>query len=206
MLFDQGTPCYTLYMTDYKIWLGILAATLQIGSYLVYFFGIYKGKTKPHAFTWFVGSIINVIGFAAVLVAGGGAGAWTLAVNMVLCFAIAVTGLWQGVVIYDLYDWLALSGGILGAVLWALTKNPLSAVILIALSDIISFVPTFRKAYRKPFEENAISFSMGVVVYIISLFALQTLTVTTWLYSAEIILVDAALVAFILLRRKQLKK
>lgn len=193
-------------MTDYKNVLGYIAVTIQVLSYLIYFNGLYKGKTKPHAFSWFVWGVINVVAFTAVLTAGGGAGAWTLGVNAILCFIVAGVGYRQGLVKYDLFDWLALAGGILGAVLWGITKQPFLAVILVALSDGLGFVPSFRKAYRLPFEENASSFALGVVNYIIAIFALQTLIVTTWLYPAEIIVVDGALVILILIRRKQLSK
>src|SRR3989338_2948165 len=191
---------------EYKLILGALAVILQILSYGIYFLGIYRGKTKPHAFTWFVGGVINVIAFAAMIISGGGAGSWSIGVNTVLCFAVAGVGLYQKAVQYDLSDWLALAGGILGAILWGITKNSLAAVLLVAVSDVIAFVPTFRKAYRLPYEENASSFALGTINYIIALFALQTFTMTTWLYPAEIIVVDAALVILILIRRKKLLK
>ncbi|HEV7702365.1 MAG TPA: hypothetical protein VGO63_02900 [Candidatus Paceibacterota bacterium] len=56
---------------EYKIFLGYLAVIIEIVSYAIYFFGIWKGKTKPHAFTWFAWSFANVVGFFAVLFSGG---------------------------------------------------------------------------------------------------------------------------------------
>jgi hypothetical protein len=77
-------------------------------------------------------------------------------------------------------------------------------VILVSLSDGISFIPTFRKAYRLPFEENATSFAVGILYYICAVFALSSFTLTAALYPIVIIVIDGALVLFICIRRKKL--
>lgn len=193
-------------MIEYKILLGALAVAIQLTSFSIYFIGIWKGKTKPHAFTWLVWGIINIIAFSAVISSGGESGSWVLAVNAIACLSISFIGFRQKIVSYDLYDWMALIGAFLGIFLWWLTKNPLYAVILVSLSDATSAIPTFRKAYRFPFEENALSFSLGIFYFVIAILALESLSITTWLYPATIVLVDGALVLLILLRRKKLEK
>ena len=192
-------------MIDYKLYLGILAVIIELASYAIYFWGIYKGKTKPHAFTWFVWGTANIVAYLAILFAGGGAGAWVFGVNAICCYLISIIGFKQQHVVYDTYDWLSLFGALLGIFLWFLTRNPLYAVLLISLSDIISIIPTLRKAYNFPFEENASSFAVGIFYYPLSILALGELSLTTWLYPAVIIVLDSTLVILILIRRKKLK-
>jgi hypothetical protein len=187
----------------YKIFLGYLAVAIEILSYFFYFWGIAKGKTKPHAFTWLVWGVLNIIAFAAVLVAAGGAGAWILGVNALACLTISGIGFYQRHVGYDIFDWIALAGALVGVYLWWLTSNPLYAVILVCLSDGVGSVPLFRKACRAPFEENVPAFAIGMLYYPIAIVALESLTLTTWLYPAFVILLDGTLVGLILLRRKK---
>lgn len=189
---------------EYKIFLGYLAVAIAILSYLLYFVGIAKGKTKPHAFTWLVWGVLNIVAFAAVLVAGGEAGAWVLGVNALACLTISGIGFYQRHVKYDIYDWLALLGALVGIYLWWLTSNPLYAVILVCLSDGVGSVPIFRKAYRAPFEENALAFFVGILYYPLAIVALESLSLTTWLYPVFVIILDGALVVLVLLRRRQL--
>ncbi|MCF7833963.1 MAG: hypothetical protein K9L98_01585 [Candidatus Pacebacteria bacterium] len=191
---------------DYKTILGGISIAIQLFAYFIYFKGIYNGKTKPHAFTWFVWGVLSIIGFSAIYTSNGGAGSWLTFVNIIACFAVATIGIVQKHVKYDKYDWLALFGALLGAGLWWITKNPLYAVILISISDFICVIPTLRKAYRFPFEENALSFSMALMYYPLSILALESLTVTTWLYPASIVFTDMFLVCMILWRRKTLTK
>jgi hypothetical protein len=189
---------------EYKIFLGYLAIVIEIISYAIYFWGIWKGKTKPHAFTWLVWGTLNVVGFAAVLTSGGETVAWVLGINALANLAISAIGFWQRNVHYDKYDWLALMGGFLGIFLWWLADNPLYAVILVSISDVIALVPTFRKAYRLPFEENITSFVVGIPYYVLAIIALASFTFTNILYPAAIIAVDGSLVAIIYIRRKKL--
>lgn len=188
---------------EYKILLGYIAVAIEIISYGIYFWSIYKGEAKPHAFTWFVWGVLNVISFPAVLSAGGGAGAWVLGGNAIACLAIAAIGWHQKHVEYDRFDWLALAGGLLGGILWWLTSNPFYAVLLVSLSDGIAFSMTIRKAYRFPFEENYSSFLIGVWYYVLGIMALENYSLTTWLYHAVVIATDIILVAVILIRRKK---
>lgn len=187
---------------EYKLLLGSIAVGIEILSYLFYFLGIARGKTKPHAFTWLVWGVLNVVAFAAVLVAGGKAGAWILGVNALACLTISGIGFYQRHVDYDIYDWLALLGALVGVYLWWLTSNPLYAVILVCLSDGVGSVPIFRKAHRAPFEENVPAFAVGILYYPLAILALESLNLTTWLYPAFVIVLDGALVLLILFRRK----
>lgn len=193
-------------MNDYKNILGVLAVAISIASYVVYFWAMYTGKAKPHAFTWFVWGTLSAIGLGAVWVSGGGSGTWVIAVNMICSYIIAGIGLWQRHVQYDKHDWLALGGAFLAMLLWWVTENALYAVVLISLSDVVGLIPSLRKAYRLPFEENAMTFILGFFYYILSLFALESFSLTTSLYYFTIMVSDLAIISIILLRRRAVLK
>ncbi len=183
--------------------LGIFAVIIELASYSIYFIGIYQGKTKPHAFSWFVWGVLTLVGFAAVLTTDGGSVSWILGINALVNFIIAGIGFWQKNVQYDAYDWAALLGSFLGVFFWWLTSNPLYAVILVSISDAVAVVPTFRKAYRLPFEENSTSFVVGILYYILAILALTSFNFTTILYPIAIIVVDASLITMIYIRRSK---
>jgi hypothetical protein len=190
---------------DYKTLLSVLSILIQIAGFLIYFWGIYKGKTKPHAFTWLVWAILSAIGFFAVLTSQGYTVAWVLGINIIGNCITSYIGFYQKRVIYDFYDWMALLGALVGIVLWQITHIPLYAVILISLSDILGMVPTIRKAYVLPFEENIESFAIGIMFYVLAISALTSFDITNWLYPVVIIFTDLLLVFIIFIRRKKLK-
>jgi hypothetical protein len=192
-------------MNEHKLLFGYISTAIAIFSFLIYFWAIYKGQAKPHAFTWFIWGVVNTIGFAAVTVSGGASGAWVLAVNAISCLLIAGIGFYQKHVSYDKYDWLALLTAIIGMVLWQITDNALYAIIFVALADTIGIVPTIRKAYRLPYEENVATFATGVLYYFVAIFALESYEVTNWLYHLIIVISDLVLIAVIVSRRRQIK-
>ena len=174
-------------------------------SYASYFRGIFGGQTKPHVFSWFIWAVLNITAFFAQLVKGGGAGAWITATNGTLCLVVAIIALWKGEKNITKKDWYSLLGALAGIAGWIFTKNPLTAVILVSLTDCFAVYPTFRKAYAKPYEENAFSFGIDLVKFTLELIALKSFNLTTALFPVTILINDSLLVGMILARRAGMK-
>lgn len=188
---------------DYKTILAGIGIVIGFISYASYFRGIFRGQTKPHVFSWFIWATINWTAFFAQLAKGGGAGAWITAANAALCTAVAIIALFRGEKNITRSDWFALFGAVAGIVGWILTKNPLTAVILVCITDTIGLSVTFRKAYHKPYEENAFAFGIDLVKFVLELIALESFNLTTALFPITILVGDMFLVGMILIRRKR---
>jgi hypothetical protein len=78
--------------------------------------------------------------------------------------------------------------------------------VLVCLTDIFAILPTFRKAYLKPYEENAFSFAIDEVKFVLELIALGSFNLTTALFPIVILINDSLLVGMILIRRKKIPK
>jgi hypothetical protein len=189
---------------DYKIILGIIAVTVGFVSYIPYFKNIFLGNTKPHMFSWLIWALLEGIAFFAQLSRGGGAGAWVTGTTAILCVLVFSVSLSRGEKNIVFSDKISFAGAILGLILWLLSKDPLVAVILVSLVDFLGFIPTFRKSYFKPREETAKLYVMSILKLILSLFALQSVNLTTVLYPASLILTNALFITMILMRRKVL--
>jgi hypothetical protein len=191
---------------DYKTWLGILAVVIGFLSYIPYFRDIATSKTKPHAFSWLVWSILTGIAFFAQITKGGGAGSWINAGTAIMCFAVFVLAVFKGEKNIKSADLWSLVGAGVGLVLWSLTKDPLSAVILVTIIDALGFLPTFRKSYDKPYEETLSTFMVSTIKYAISLVALRTYSITTWLFPASLVLTNGLFVLLLVIRRNKSAK
>ena len=192
-------------MDTFKIVLGSLASIIALGSYLPYFRDIFKASTKPHAFSWLIWTLLDVIAFAAQVVEKGGAGTWVTGVSAVFCFAIFILALKKGEKKFVLFDWISLAGALLALLLWLLTNDPTLSVILVTITDAIGYLPTFRKGYLKPYEETLILFGLSAVKFVFGIMALETFTLATWLYPASLVLTNTVFVVMVLIRRKQVR-
>ena len=191
---------------DYKTILAGIGIVIGFISYASYFKGIFRGQTKPHVFSWFIWATINITAFFAQLVRGGGAGALITGVNGTLCIAVAIISISRGEKNITRSDWFSLAGAIAAITGWVLTADPLIAVILICITDTFGLIPTYRKAYRKPYEENAFAFGIDLVKFALELIALGSFNPTTALFPLTILVGDSFLVSMILIRRRGIIK
>lgn len=189
-----------------KDFLGVLAVCIALYSYIPYFRDIFKGKTKPHAFSWFVWGLMTAIAFFAQVSGGAKAGAWATGFTALICFVIFGCALKYGRKNIVAVDWFFLGGAMFSLALWAVTKDPLASVLIITIVDMLAFVPTFRKSYHKPHEETVATYSLSALKFLIAMFALNTFTITTALYPLSLVLTNSLFVAMVYVRRGQLAR
>jgi hypothetical protein len=187
-----------------QILLGALATLIGLISYIPYFRDIFNGKTKPHFFSWFIWALLTGIAFIAQVVDDAGPGAWVTGLTAFICLLISILALRKGEKNITKSDWMCFLAALVGIVIWIKTNDPLFAVIVVTFVDAIAYIPTFRKSYYKPQEETLIKYELATLKFFIALFALQSLTVTTWLYPASLVLTNGAFVVMNIARRKKL--
>lgn len=163
---------------------------------------VYKGRTKPHIFSWLVWGILMSIGLALQLAEGSWTSAISMGVGASINFTIFALGYRQGDHDLTRGDWIALIAALLTIPVWLLTKNPLWAAILISGINIGGSWPTIRKAWTKPKEENLFSFSVYSAVAVLRLLSISPFTLVTALYPA-VILVGCLLIALIIAVRRR---
>lgn len=166
----------------------------------------YKRKQSPHAFSWSIWGLLATIALFAQIIKGGGAGVFATALTAVGCFVIAILAIIQKDKQIVAFDWITLSGAILGIALLLMMKNPLFAVICVAVADTLGFLPTFRKSYFKPGEETVIQFVFSDLKWILSISALGAYNLTTLIYPATLVFTNGVFVLMVLIRRRIIKQ
>jgi len=188
---------------DLKVFFGLASVVMTFIQFGPYIRDILTRKTFPHAFSWFVWGLPCCIVFAAQLAEGGAAGAWATGFTTVACTAIFFLSLYFGDHDIHLIDWICLILAISAILIWAITKDPLGAVILITLADVLGFVPTMRKSWHKPQEETLSSYFVAGFKWILALMAFQKLSLVLWLYPVSMIFANWFLVLILMRKYKR---
>ncbi len=183
--------------------LTILAIIIGIISYIPYFVGIFKKTVKPHPFTWFIWATLTGIAFFAQLSDGGGVGSWVTGFTALVSFSFVLLSIKYGFKGITKSDWFTFIAGIISIPVWILTNNPLWSVVIITVIDALAFFPTFRKTWKEPSTEPAITYLLSSLKFFIALFALETITLTTFLYPFSLVLMNTAFVFMLVYRRKR---
>lgn len=190
-------------MNEYKSIIALITIAIAIVSYVPYFRDMLSGRTKPHAFTWLIWAILNGVAFGGQLYDKGGAGAWPLGFTAVVTFVIFFLALKNGEKNIKLFDWLCLGAAMLALIPWFLADSPLLSIIIVTIIDLIGFLPTVRKVYRKPYEETLSTHILSTLKYGLILVALETYTILTTLFPLVIFIADGLLVVLIIIRRQR---
>lgn len=180
---------------------GIVAIVIALIGYIPYIRDMIAGKTKPHIFSWLVWGIQTLIGFIAQISDNAGPGAWPTGLTVFICFFIVAYGIRRGIKNITPLDWFAFSMGIGATIVWAVTKTPLYSVLLITAADIFGWVPTIRKTYTHPYSETLGSYILIGTKHVLSLFALQHISIITALYPFYLVLMNMFFIVFVITRR-----
>ncbi len=185
---------------------GLVSTALMLMSRAVYFNSIFKGQTKPHAFSWLIWGVISSIGFAAQVAEGAGAGSWARGVSAATCFMLVILALMRGERYIAKSDWVTLAVAFMAIPLWIATKTPFWSVLLVVIIDNIGYIPTIRKSWMKPYEEKALSYFISGACAFFSLLAIEHYTPSTWLYPLVLTFSNTGMGSLLLIRRLVLRQ
>ncbi|WP_084398773.1 hypothetical protein [Henriciella aquimarina] len=182
-----------------------IAMALTFVAFYPYIRAILNGRTRPHVFSWFIWGAGTTVVAIAQLADGAGVGAWPIAVSGLITCGVAALALAKTADTSIVrMDWVFLALALSALPLWALTSDPLAAVIILTTVDLLGFGPSMRKAWLRPHEENALFFTLGAVRNGFVVLALERYSWTTALFPAAVGLACLVFVALILGRRQGL--
>jgi len=87
-----------------------------------------------------------------------------------------------------------------------MTNSALNAVILLSIIDTLGFIPTFKKTYHSPYEEQLSFFILMIIKEFFAVSALEEYSLTTLLFP---IVLSSSTIIFVLMvygRRMVIKK
>lgn len=163
----------------------LLAIALTFAAFIPYILSIRIHATRPHVFSWVIWGASTMVVFIAQLADGGGAGAWPIGISGGLTLYIAVLA-WQkraDIAIYP-QDKLFLLCALMALPFWWLTANPLWTVVILTTVDFLGFLPTLRKTWQHPEQENRAFYAVIAARNLLAIVALENLSITTVLFPA----------------------
>lgn len=188
----------------HKSWFGSLASGLTVVAYFPYLRSIVHGRVRPHVFTWIVWGTATLLAFAATLQAGGGWGAWAIGLSAVTSFMVAsLAYVKRADVTITHTDVLFFGAALVTVPLWVLARDPIWAILLLTLIELLGFGPTFRKTWHAPRSESVTFLVLLILRNALILAALGQYTVTTVLFPSAAGAACLALVAIMIWRRKR---
>jgi len=159
---------------DVKLIASALAIGLTLVAYIPYILDMFKGKNKPHLYTWIsIFLVTSVVAYLQV-VGGGGIGAVPVVLGLAVDVVILACCFKFGTKDVVFMDKVCLALSIVGVLSYVLlTKKPLIALAIVSIAEIIAFIPTVRKTRNDPHSESLPSYYLLILKLSLIAVALQ---------------------------------
>lgn len=156
-------------MNILSIVLGALAGLLQLIAYAIYGRHVLHGRIKPNTASWSIwtlGAVLETVTYVFVT------GDWVKNILPVVCAISALTlfgfcftkGKFEQL---SRWEWV-LTALDMGAILiWWFYQSAVYANFLLVSTAVLSFVPLFLHAWRKPDAENALPWGIWSLAYLL---------------------------------------
>lgn len=191
---------------EYHVLISSFVVALTFIGYAPYIYDIVKGKTKPHAFTWFVVALTAFVAYGLQVAGGAGVGSWALLSVSGICVLVFLLSLWRGSRDITFSDIVFLILSLVALLLWIVAQEPILSVLLITSAEVLSFFPTIRKSWKDPYSETLSTYQISGFRHGLSIFALQQFNILTVLYPVAWTLTNVAITVILMVRRQQIKK
>jgi hypothetical protein len=188
---------------DLKELIGFVTVIIALVIYALYYRSVFQGKTKPHLYTYLIGSIVSGIAFTGSFISGGAAGAWGTGISGLLAFGVFLLALKYGTKDVKKIDAFCLAAAFIALIPWVLTKNPTISVILIAFVDSASILPTMRKSWNDPGSEPGILWGINALKHGLAIFAVSSVSIATVFYPLAMVFMNGLLALEIAFRHRK---
>ena len=181
---------------------GLLSGLLPMLGVIPYDRDILRHKTRPHRGSFLIWSILGGIAFFTQLAQGA---TWSLLLpgaDTIAVLSIFVFSIWYGTGGLNRRDILGLLLAALGLALWAITKQPLTALLLTVGVDAVGTILTLIKTWEEPDGETFSSWLLSALGGFFAVLAVGRLSFSLLLYPVYIFVANASVNVVMLLRRK----
>jgi hypothetical protein len=183
--------------------LGLTAGVLTLVATIPYIFDILHRRAQPERASWLIWLVLGGIALFSQLAEGATNSLWLLVCDTVGVLIIFLLSLRYGTGGLARRDQIALIVAGLGLLLWYFTHNAVIALGLAIVVDAAGTSLTVIKAYQDPGSETLPMWVLVAAAGILSMLSVGAWNIVLLAYPAYIFLANAAVVAAVLIGRRQ---
>jgi len=164
-----------------------------------------KQMPTPNRITWFLWALVPLIAGAAQWRSGVGISTQVvLSVGLgpaciVLASFVAATGSWK----LGPFDYVCGACSLAALALWAVSGDPVTAIVLSILADAAAALPTLRKAWLAPATEDRSAYLIAFAGMVLGILSVEAATFSAYAFNAYLVVVSGVLVLILYLPRRR---
>lgn len=187
-----------------ELFLTTVVIAISLYGYVVYGIETKRRILRPRAATWLIWAILGTCVSYLQLKHGAGLGAVVTIVAAGANYVLAGMAWHYGHKNIHPVDVLSVAAATGVLIVWATASDQVTTVFA-TLTYLLGFVPTFERAWRKPYDENVVPFVANTLKYALSLLVIGHYAIETTLYPAILAVFNALFLVMVLGRRARKK-
>jgi hypothetical protein len=180
-----------------------IAGLLSLAAYGIYIISTIKGETKPSRSTWWILTFVGIVIMWSSYALGSTDNLWIQMSYVIGPGIIAFLSLKYGDNLgFERLDWICLIGAFFSIILWIVFNSPLVALLGSIVVDAIGLIPTVKKSYINPKEEDPTAWSLEMFASILNAMAIGVWFQEdkSWIYATYLVLMNATIFVLLVLR------
>ncbi|MBI5046398.1 hypothetical protein HZC07_01560, partial [Candidatus Micrarchaeota archaeon] len=153
--------------------IGLIASIIEIVGYVPYTYSILKQKTVPSKVSWGIWTLLHALILVSYYAVGARATLWINIANLLRGLTIFLLALKYGEGGTSSFDKKCLLGAFLGILIWIAFNSAAIALYAFLAVDIIAYLPTMRKMYYNPENEDKRAFVIFFIADTLNLLAID---------------------------------
>jgi hypothetical protein len=173
----------------------VIGAVIGSIGGLYYLYETIIGKAQPNRVTWLLWGLFPMIIFVAQRARGVEGLSWAsfaagfTPILILLASFLNEKAYWKT----QPRDYYLMAAAVAGIVLWALTDNPILAILFALVADLLAGLPTVMKSYRHPETESWIAYAISTLGFGMGVLAIQTFTFENYAFIGYLFLMNGLL-------------
>lgn len=180
--------------------LGIIAAIIYSVAFARYIYSMVKSKNKPNRATWFIWIVLGFVLLASYYSAGARETIPSLIINQIGMIIVFLFSIRYGQGGIDKFDIACLVGATVSLFVWWISNNPVYALFIGILTDLIGALPTIKKSFEHQDGEDRLTWLLFLFGNVANLFASDITNFSNYIYPLYMSLL--CLLILVLLVRK----
>jgi hypothetical protein len=183
----------------------VAGAAINFVACISYVRATLRSEATPNRVTWFLWAVVPLIagaaqwrsgvGISTLVVLSAGAGP----ACVLLASLVGGMGSWR----LGLFDYLCGACSLAALALWAITGDPVTAIVLSMLGDTAAALPTLRKAWLEPATENRSAYLISFVGMVLGILSVQEATFSAYAFNVYLLAMTGTLVLILYWPRRR---
>lgn len=189
-------------MNNLQEYIGYAAGILGFVPFVFLIISMRKGITKPNLAGWVLYTVAMIMIVASSIALGAWQTVWLAVAYVIGQSTVIVISFKTGYFSFSKFDYACIAVSGIGLLLWLYTSNPLYALVLNVLVDLMGTLAIARKLYVNPGTEDTKAWMMSLSVATLNCFAIASFDLSNALYPIYLVFANTLIVLLSLRRVK----